>query len=191
MIRLIQSQDPDTLNFRQDLSHIADAALLSASGMLADLSMLEQQLGSAQRVLDLSESAHAAETRCDPKAAAEDMPCEDDVSSLCFPEFLRIASTQLASARAEVSRMQHKYTDILTYFGEDPELSSGDFFKTLNLFGVSFSQAMTEVGGKRRELEGAAPWLNYQCVFSGERSGTTGSDAGTSVRRSRSTSAIT
>ena len=143
MIRLIQAQDPDVLNVRQDLSHIPDASGFSTGAIMNELGVLAQQLEVAKSISILGS----------PEPIAVDTPssggAEDAPGSLAihesYPMFLRFATAQLELVHAEVGRVQHKYRDILNYFGEDTDLGSDVFFQTLNNFGASFEQAVAEV----------------------------------------------
>jgi hypothetical protein len=142
LIRLVQAQDPDVLNFRQDLAHIQDASVFSTGAIIGELGALAQQLDVAKAIPMLGTNEEPASSVA---AAATEAAAGEDLSSAPYSLFLQVASGQLESAHAEVNRVQRKYRDILNYFGEDPDLSSEVFFQTLNKFGASFDQAVFEV----------------------------------------------
>merc|ERR1711988_1792120 len=62
-----------------------------------------------------------------------------------YSSFVSRAKDELLKTRNEVVLVQEKYSNVLSYFGEDPELNSQDFFKTLHSFCQAFKEATEEL----------------------------------------------
>jgi len=144
LVRLLERHDPDTLSFRKDLSNISDASTISSSSILTELVELETQLSAAKHVLG-NEGATATCDETLSSAGGGGGGGDGDVSDMPYALFLRAATRRLLSLRAEVARVNEKYSGVLLYFGEDPELGSEDFFTTLGQFATTFDQAVVEV----------------------------------------------
>jgi hypothetical protein len=139
LIRLVQRQEPDTLNFREDLANVPNASQVSTLTILTELKSLDSDLAAAQLVIH--EVCESLEVEPADVCALSDAQLE----IISYPVFIRAAHLQLEELRNEVVCMQREYHDVLSYFGEDPELNSEDFFRSLNEFGASFEQTILEV----------------------------------------------
>jgi hypothetical protein len=139
LVRLLERHDPDTLSFRKDLSNIPDASAVSLSSILTEIDTLEAQLEDARGVLGCEALEAKSEGYLGPGLVLSAMP---------YSSFLQAAGCRLLALRQESALVDRKYCDVLLYFGEDPELSSTEFFRTLNQFVASFDQSALEVRQK-------------------------------------------
>jgi hypothetical protein len=141
LVRLIAKQEPDTLHFCEDLANIPCASQVSTSTILTEFKQLDSDLVAAQLV--------TANENCGLKPFLSNLfnvGALDDaqLEHVSCPVFIRAARTQLEELRVEVLCMQRKYLAVLSYFGENPELNSEDFFRSLNEFGALFKQTTLE-----------------------------------------------
>ena len=142
---LLKKHDPDTLDFRKDLGNIEAAAQVSAATILSEISGLEGELGLSKRLVG-------------DVGGLEVSNGEVKLETLTFPEFMKVATLAVTILRSEARRVLAKYDDMLSYFGEDPDTPSNDFFNTLKNFGSIFEKNLAEVSYVRasfvREIRG-------------------------------------
>ena len=144
LIRLVQSQEPDTLDFRNDLANVPDASQVSILTIQTDLKGLSSDIAAAQLIVN--DDCGSLEF----DFSKGDVPSDNQMEVITFPTFIHAAHIQMEVLRNELNCMQREYFDVLNYFGEDPELNSEDFFRSLNEFGASFEKSVLEVNEAAR-----------------------------------------
>jgi hypothetical protein len=120
VIMLIQRNDENCLLFPEDLGHIAEASRLTMDSVQADHAVLRQGLDRTCRVMAELDGEDAGATG-GPMATFLDKARQicDDLDAL-------------------IESVKTKYSNVLAYFGEDPNLPSSEFFSTLSKFVVEF-----------------------------------------------------
>ena len=120
VIMLIQRNDENCLLFPEDLGHIAEASRLTMDSVQADHAVLRQGLDRTCRVMAELDGEEAGATG-GPMATFLDKARQicDDLDAL-------------------IESVKTKYSNVLAYFGEDPNLPSSEFFSTLSKFVVEF-----------------------------------------------------
>lgn len=142
LVQLLQRQDPDTLDFRKELSSVPDASQISSATILGELESLEAQLRAATEFMQAS-------SQSSPVPAVSTEECcalsDDALSLVPYCIFTAAAAEQLKTAQTVVQTVQGKYDSMLSYFGEDPELGSETFFQTLDNFSATLERSTEEV----------------------------------------------
>jgi len=144
MIRLVQNQEPDTLDFRNDLANVLDASQVSISTIQTDIEGLSSDIAAAQLIIN--DDCGSLEF----DFSKGSVPSDTQMEVISYPTFIHAAHIQMEALRNELNSMQREYLDVLDYFGEDPKLDSQDFFRSLNEFGSSFEKSIQEVNEAAR-----------------------------------------
>lgn len=141
LVRLISKHDPDILEFQNDLVHLRAVSLFSLQSLLQDVANLESNIDEGS--LFLCPENHPPMqfhgNLLQMKLATANF------DTISFSDFHHVAKCLLCELRMLVSDTTSKYKDLLQYIGEDPEMSSDTFFKTLYMFGSAMESTAAEV----------------------------------------------
>jgi len=141
LVRMIQRHDTSIFHFKDDLKHVRSAAYIRGSVIAESVQELNDGLRDVQSIF-----YDFVTDKIDPKRA-------DQLKRGYFQSFLHATQDRVSKLNLAVQRMNSKFQSILRYFGEDPELSSDEFFKTLHSFSTAFEEAREDVERSQRADE--------------------------------------
>lgn len=139
VIKLIDRNDSSCLDFPSELSHVSEAARVQVDQIVADK---ESLLESHRKSVNMVKSLIQENSR--------------DMSLAAMMEFLKKSSSQCDELCAEIDKLKEKFASALTYFGEDPAMSSIEFFSTLSQFIQAFIEEREAVE-RMKKLKPQAP----------------------------------
>jgi hypothetical protein len=136
VIMLIHRNDEKCLAFPEDLKHCAEASRLTLDSAQQEQVALRQGLEASLRVI--------AEIKSED--AAKNVPS----STASMAQFLVRARQSLDELDVKVENVRNKFTNLLSYFGEEAAMASQDFFTTLTTFVQEFVVARDNLDRVRR-----------------------------------------
>jgi hypothetical protein len=142
VITLISRNDEDCLKFPEELKHVSDASRLSFDTITTERAALRHEFTTN---LNIVEDIRNKDPESDTNSMLDFLTKVTIV--FCFYHFLLTFSLQADQQCSELERgfekAKEKFSGVLVYFGEDPGMSSQDFFSTLFKFiQVSFLKAL-------------------------------------------------
>ncbi len=163
VIMLISRHNNDPLLFPDDLKYLFDVARLSLENLVSEKIALENELKThteALRRIILARQAQSQPTsEMNEGGTNLDQNLQDTVEQ--FETKLKPLCEELSN---RITTLNNKYSNILSYFGEDPKMSCQDFFTTLSKFVTDFTTTrdqyerwrLQEAKKKQREAAAAA-----------------------------------
>lgn len=151
LAKLVKINEPDLLKVHAELPNIGPAESVVVDGLISELKDLNGRLKTVK------ETAHAEgeryrESKIEYKTGTaldrlrqqktqikviEDVNMYNQTKLLDLTpmeKFVRYAEKRTAEALARTDEVQELFKGVLAYFGEDPAMTSVDFFGTLNKF---------------------------------------------------------
>ena len=130
VITLVYRNDETCLSFPDDLGHIADASRLTIEAVQAEIKSLSNATDLCLRSVELFKKSE-----CDGQISLQ----LKNGSDAMF-DFLLRAEQTIRETESIVTDVQAQFGSVLAYFGEEPSMSSQEFFSTLQKFVQAFIQ---------------------------------------------------
>lgn len=146
LVQLILQQDSHILGFQQDLVYLREASLFSISSLFLEINNMNQTLSMGRPFLKEDDTHDNSSVVNDDFKTIEEMKLalvNIDVSP--YSMFICTASKLIRALETAVRNVDRTYKDLLSYVGEDPELSSEQFFRTLHQFSVEMESTAQQV----------------------------------------------
>ena len=166
----MKDNDPDLLNVHKELPSIGPAENVIIDGLVSELRELNDRLVSVKETATL-EGNRLREGKINERRESNcDKPRHQKVSSLdklrqqktkikdidgvhmynialpsdqtAMEKFAQYAEKRTEELFARIDDAQENFKGVLTYFGENPAMTSTDFFGTLNKFVAAFDSAL-------------------------------------------------
>jgi hypothetical protein len=141
VIAVIQRHEQDALLFPEDLKNLSDSAKLTLESINSERTALESEL------LQYLQALHSVVKKNKQSNKAESAKTKSTIND--FEAQLKPMCHELSQRYLKLSA---KFSLILRYFGEDPNLKCEGFFVPLNKFVADFIATRTQVE-KLRQLE--------------------------------------
>jgi len=161
LIKLVMHNDESLLGFYSDLKRSKEAVNVVLDSLVSDMKDLQKELDGVVGIA--KEDAERAEKAGERTFSLQDL--RGQRSSIHFstagvPQFNQIdhhtgrtpmerftlqAGASIQHAIEFADGIHQKYVKLLEYFGEDLQMASDDFFRTLNSFVAEFSKAQQQV----------------------------------------------
>ncbi len=136
VIILIYRNDENCLLFPEDLSHIHEASRITLDSITAERTVLAQGL----------DACNAAIAEC----LKEDTARGVSNSTENMVVFLNKAKVIMNEFEVAIDNLKAKFSSVLAYFGEEPTMTSQDFFSTLAKFVEAFNSEKAIVDRMRK-----------------------------------------
>ena len=136
VIILIYRNDENCLLFPEDLSHIHEASRITLDSIIAERTVLVQGL----------DACNAAIAEC----LKEDTARGVSNSTENMVVFLNKAKVIMDEFEVAIDNLKAKFSSVLAYFGEEPTMTSQDFFSTLAKFVGAFNSEKAIVDRMRK-----------------------------------------
>ena len=162
MVKLVKANEPDLLNVHEEMPSIGPAENVVVDGLVSELNELNNQLSSVKgtaaaegkRIRDgknpLSKLSPLDRLR-QQKTEIRDVEGVNmynkavEVDLTAMEKFTKYAEKRAKQAYARIEEVKENFKGVLSYFGEDPAMTSTDFFGTLNKFVAAFDSALEVV----------------------------------------------
>ncbi len=173
LVKLVKTNEPDLLNVHKELPSIGPAENVIVDGLVSELKELNDRLSSVKETAYM-EGNRLREGRIHKQSVSNcDKPHHQKVSSLdklrqqktkikdidgvhmynitipsdqtAMEKFVQYAEKRTEEMFTRIDEAQEVFKGVLTYFGENPAMSSTDFFGTLNKFVAAFDAALEVV----------------------------------------------
>eukprot|EP00804_Cyclotella_cryptica_P000890 CCRYP_001117-RB/>CCRYP_001117-RB protein AED:0.15 eAED:0.22 QI:0/1/0.78/1/1/0.92/14/0/3367 len=171
LVKLVKVNEPDLLKVHAEMPSICPAESVIVDGLISELKDLSERLKNVKetavaegnryrdtKVASLSGTAldRLKQQRTKIKEIEGVNMYNQTESSELTPmeKFVAYAEKRTSEALARTDEVQELFKGVLTYFGEDPAMTSTDFFGTLNKFVGALDAAFEVV--KRLEAQKAA-----------------------------------
>ena len=168
LVKLVKGNEPDLLNVHEEMPSIGPAESVVVETLVSELKELNDQLQKVKATAT-TEGAKMRENTPSPTGLDKlrqqrtkikdvegvNMYNQTEVIHLTIMEkFVVYAEKRTQEAFSRIDEVQENFKGVLSYFGENPTMSSSDFFGTLNKFVAAFDAALVVV--KRIEALNAA-----------------------------------
>ncbi|KAL7489856.1 hypothetical protein ACHAW6_015582 [Cyclotella cf. meneghiniana] len=171
LVKLVKVNEPDLLKVHAEMPSIGPAESVIVDGLISELKDLSERLKNVKETAiaegiryRVSKAATQTGTALDrlkhqrtkiKEIEGVNMYNQTEYSELTpMEKFVAYAEKRTAEALARTDEVQELFKGVLTYFGEDPAMTSTDFFGTLNKFVGALDAAFEVV--KRLEAQKAA-----------------------------------
>ncbi|KAL7522550.1 hypothetical protein ACHAWX_007259 [Stephanocyclus meneghinianus] len=171
LVKLVKVNEPDLLKVHAEMPSIGPAESVIVDGLISELKDLSERLKNVKETAiaegiryRVSKAATQTGTALDrlkhqrtkiKEIEGVNMYNQTEPSELTpMEKFVAYAEKRTAEALARTDEVQELFKGVLTYFGEDPAMTSTDFFGTLNKFVGALDAAFEVV--KRLEAQKAA-----------------------------------
>ena len=162
MVKLVKANEPDLLNVHEEMPSIGPAENVVVDGLVSELNELNDQLSSVKgtaaaegkRIRDgknpLSKLSPLDRLR-QQKTQIRDVEGVNmynlavEVDLTAMEKFTKYAEKRAKQAYARIEEVKENFKGVLSYFGEDPAMTSSAFFGTLNKFVAAFDSALEVV----------------------------------------------
>ena len=170
LVKLVKTNEPDLLNVHKELPSIGPAENVIVDGLMSELKELNDRLSRVKETAYI-EGKRLREGRIHTGSVSNcDIPRHQKVSSLdklrqqktkikdvdgvhmyniaipsnqtAMEKFVHYAEKRTEEMFTRIDEAQENFKGVLTYFGENPAMSSTDFFGTLNKFVAAFDSAL-------------------------------------------------
>eukprot|EP00605_Chrysophyceae_sp_TOSAG23-4_P001859 GSChrysophyteH1.ASY1.ANO1.2051.1 assembled CDS len=139
VIMIIDRNDGDWLKFPEDLAHVGTSAKVSFESLLGEKEALEKDLEKMKTVVGQEVQRGVA----------------IDLSTVGF---ISEAVGKFQDLETTTNAVNDRFLGLLEYFGEDPSMSSTDFFATLHRFMTEFVKERKKyMDEKKAKLRNATP----------------------------------
>lgn len=161
LVKLVKANEPDLLNVHKEMPSIGPAENVIVDGLVSELNELINQLKSVKETASV-EGKRIREGKTLWKISAVDKLRQqktkikdiegvsmyniaEPYDQIPMEKFALYAEKCTHEAFARIDEAQENFTGVLTYFGENPAMTSTDFFGTLNKFVAAFDSALEVV----------------------------------------------
>jgi len=162
LVKLVKANEPDLLNVHEEMPSIGPAENVVVDGLVSELNELNDQLSSVKgtaaaegkRIRDgknpLSKLSPLDRLR-QQKTQIRDVEGVNmynlavEVDLTAMEKFTKYAEKRAKQAYDRIEEVKENFKGVLSYFGEDPSMTSAAFFGTLNKFVAAFDSALEVV----------------------------------------------
>lgn len=161
-MKLVKANEPDLLNVHEELPSIGPAENVIVEGLSSELKELNDQLTSVKGTAEAEgkrirdgklgiKGGTALDRLRQQKTKIKDVEgvhmynMAEPIALTAMEKFAKYAEKQTKDAFARIDEVQENFKGVLVYFGEDPAMTSNDFFGTLNKFVAAFDSALEVV----------------------------------------------
>lgn len=142
LVRLLLQQDPNVLEFHKDLVNLREASLFSISSLHGEINNMNQNISSGKPFLESDIEPFIVNFEGDFNRMKSALT---DIDVIPYSTFIQRADKLVSALETEVCNVDKQYKDLLSYVGEDPDLSSENFFGTLHQFCDEVESTVTQV----------------------------------------------
>jgi hypothetical protein len=176
-VKLVKQNDDMLAGFHNDLGHVRAAENVILDGVCADIAVLKDELvkvhetakAEAQRMADKGMLTQISlrelmEQRTSIRTV-QSVPQFNQMDHLTgrtpMERFTLNAAVMLDEALTLVDEVKGKYVKLLEYFGEDANMASNEFFRTIRRFITEFAAAAAQV--EKEEQAKVRIWC-FECA---------------------------
>ena len=166
LVKLVKANEPDLLNVHEEMPSIGPAENVIVDGLVSELNELHSQLNSVKGTaaaegkrirkgkdplgkLSPLDRLRQQKTKIKDIEGVNMYNKAEAVDLTAMEKFTMYADKRTKEGFARIEEVQENFKGVLTYFGENPAMTSSDFFGTLNKFVAAFDSALEVV--KRME----------------------------------------
>ena len=166
LVKLVKANEPDLLNVHEEMPSIGHAENVIVDGLVSELNELHSQLNSVKGTaaaegkrirkgkdplgkLSPLDRLRQQKTKIKDIEGVNMYNKAEAVDLTAMEKFTMYADKRTKEGFARIEEVQENFKGVLTYFGENPAMTSSDFFGTLNKFVAAFDSALEVV--KRME----------------------------------------
>lgn len=149
VVTLIERSDPTLNKFTDDLPFVYDASRLNIDNIVSELNLIRKNLSSCATIIEDLEAQGdkevensvvlVADTQKTRNLSNDEIRLKSKIGIRLMNEFLAGARTKVQELQSHVEVVKNKFSSVLTWFGEESNMRSQDFFSTLHKFLVDFS----------------------------------------------------
>jgi hypothetical protein len=167
LVKLVKINEPDLLNIHKEIPSIGPAENVIVDGLLSELNELINRLKIVKETASVEgERMREGKTHLRKLSAVEQLRQQrtkikdidgvnmyniaEPYDQIPMEKFALYAEKCTNEAYSRIDEVQEFFKSVLTYFGENPAMTSADFFGTLNKFVAAFDSALEVV--KRIEV---------------------------------------
>jgi len=171
LVKLVKNNEPDLLNVHEEMPSIGPAESVVVETLVSELKELKEQLqhvkatatAEGKRIRDgkrVGPALTALDRLRQQKTKIKDVEGvnmynqTETIQLTIMEKFVLYAEKRTKEAFSRIEEVQENFKGVLTYFGENPTMTSSDFFGTMNKFVAAFDAALVVV--KRIEALNAA-----------------------------------
>ena len=162
LVKLVKANEPDLLNVHKEMPSIGPAENVIVDGLVSELNELINQLKNVKETASVEgkriregkthlRKISAVDKLRQQKTKIKDIEgvsmynIAEPYDQIPMEKFALYAEKCTNEAFARIDEAQENFTGVLTYFGENPAMTSTDFFGTLNKFVAAFDSALEVV----------------------------------------------
>jgi hypothetical protein len=162
LVKIVKGNEPDLLNVHEEMQSIGPAESVVVETLVSELKELNEQLkkvkvtatAEGKRIRDgilTGPSLTALDRLRQQKTKIKDVEGvnmynqTEPIHLTAMEKFVLYAEKRTKEAFSRTEEVQENFKGVLTYFGEDPSMTSTDFFGTLNKFVAAFDAALVVV----------------------------------------------
>ncbi|KAL7551802.1 hypothetical protein ACHAWF_014998 [Thalassiosira exigua] len=162
LVKLVRANEPNLLNVHEEMPSIGPAENVIVETFVSELKELDEQLTSVkgtaaaegqrkregkaqQRTESALDRLRHQKTKIKDVEGVHMYNQPLPVELTAMEKFSLYAEKRTKEAFARIDEVQENFKGVLSYFGEDPAMTSADFFGTLNKFIATFDSALEVV----------------------------------------------
>ena len=162
LVKLVKTNDSDLLNVREEIPSLGTAENVVVDGLVNELNQLNKQLQKVKETATAEgDRVREGKTHVRNSSALEKLRQQkskirvveevsmyntaESYTQIAMEKFAKYAENRTNEAFSRIEAVQENFKAVLTYFGENPSLSTTDFFGTLNKFIAAFDVALEHV----------------------------------------------
>ena len=166
LVKLVKANEPDLLNVHEEMPSIGPAENVIVDGLVSELNELHSQLNSVKGTaaaegkrirkgkdplgkLSPLDRLRQQKTKIKDIEGVNMYNKAEAVDLTAMEKFTMYADKRTKEGFSRIEEVQENFKGVLIYFGENPAMTSSDFFGTLNKFVAAFDSALEVV--KRME----------------------------------------
>lgn len=162
LVKLVKANEPDLLNVHEEMPSIVAAENVIVEALVSEVKDLNDQLTSVKGTAEAEgkrirdgkapltkrsalEKLRSQKTKIKDVAGVHMYNQSTPIQLTAMEKFAKYAEKRTTEAFARIDEVQENFKMVLSYFGEDPAMTSTDFFGTLNKFVAAFDSALEVV----------------------------------------------
>lgn len=183
VVKLVMKNDDSLLYFENDLGHVIPAESVLLDALTGDVKKLQSELSDVIKIVtkDADRIEQSGDTTqltlaelVEQKSIVQHLgetPHQVGSSSRLsgrtpMERFSMNAKVACEQALEAINSLQTKYVLVLSYFGEDEQMPTGDFFGTLRRFMSEWKKATKQVEKiERRKVRSGCQYFTPNTVF--------------------------
>ncbi|KAL7495540.1 hypothetical protein ACHAWT_005507 [Skeletonema menzelii] len=159
LVKLVKGNEPDLLNVHEEMPSIGPAESVVVETLVSELKELNDQLQKVKstattegtKMRENTPSPTGLEKLRQQRTKIKDVDGvnmynqTETIHLTIMEKFVVYAEKCTKEAFSRIDEVQENFKGVLAYFGENPTMSSSDFFGTLNKFVAAFDAALVVV----------------------------------------------